>query len=115
MVERGELTEGHARAVLAVPDHDGRRRLARRIVQQGLSVRAAERAARWAGGRAQAAAPPPPAGRIRRSPSGHGGVERLTGVRARVAFAAASRSRSPTRPSSSELAEALERVVPPTP
>jgi ParB/RepB/Spo0J family partition protein len=28
LVERGDLTEGHARAVLAVPDHDGRRRLA---------------------------------------------------------------------------------------
>src|SRR5581483_6834806 len=25
MVERGQLTEGHARAVLAVPDHEGRR------------------------------------------------------------------------------------------
>ncbi|HST25701.1 MAG TPA: ParB/RepB/Spo0J family partition protein [Gaiellaceae bacterium] len=49
MVERGELTEGHARAVLAVPDQDGRRRLARQIVRGGMSVRAAERAARWAG------------------------------------------------------------------
>ena len=51
MVERGELSEGHARAVLAVPDHDGRRALARKIVRQGLSVRAAEKAARWAGAR----------------------------------------------------------------
>ena len=49
MVERGELTEGHARAVLAVPDQEGRRRLARQIVRRGLTVRAAERAARWAG------------------------------------------------------------------
>ena len=49
MVERGELTEGHARAVLAVPDLDGRRRLARQIVRTGMSVRNAERAARWAG------------------------------------------------------------------
>ena len=49
MLERGELTEGHARAVLAVPDHDGRRRLARQIVRTGMSVRNAERAARWAG------------------------------------------------------------------
>jgi ParB family chromosome partitioning protein len=49
MIGRNELTEGHARAVLSVPDHDGRRRLARRIVKEGLSVRAAERAARWAG------------------------------------------------------------------
>ena len=51
MVARGELTEGHARAVLAVPDQDGRRRLARRIAQEGLSVRVAERAARTAGAR----------------------------------------------------------------
>ena len=51
MIARHELTEGHARAVLAVPDQDGRRRLARRIVEEGLSVRAAERAARWAGAR----------------------------------------------------------------
>src|SRR5205085_4170570 len=45
MVERGELSEGHARAVLAVPDQGERRRLARKIVAQGMSVRAAERAA----------------------------------------------------------------------
>jgi ParB family chromosome partitioning protein len=51
MLERGELSEGHARAILAVPDHDDRRRLARQIVRRGLSVREAERAARWAGAR----------------------------------------------------------------
>jgi ParB family transcriptional regulator, chromosome partitioning protein len=51
MLERDELTEGHARAVLAVPDHEERRRLAREIVRRGLSVRDAERAARWAGAR----------------------------------------------------------------
>ena len=51
MIGRHELSEGHARAVLAVPDQDGRRRLAKRIVGEGLSVRAAERAARWAGAR----------------------------------------------------------------
>jgi ParB family chromosome partitioning protein len=49
MLERGQLTEGHARAVLAVPDHEGRRRLAREIVQKGLSVRVAEQRAKWAG------------------------------------------------------------------
>jgi ParB family chromosome partitioning protein len=49
MVERGQLTEGHARAVLAVPDHETRRRLAREIVRRGLSVRAAEQRAKWAG------------------------------------------------------------------
>ena len=51
MLERKQLTEGHARAVLAVPDHEGRRRLAGEIVRKGMSVRAAERAARWAGAR----------------------------------------------------------------
>jgi ParB family chromosome partitioning protein len=51
LVERSELTEGHARAVLAVPDQEGRRRLARQIIRRGMSVRAAERAARWAGAR----------------------------------------------------------------
>ncbi|HEX2495591.1 MAG TPA: ParB/RepB/Spo0J family partition protein [Gaiellaceae bacterium] len=51
MLERNELSEGHARAVLAVPDHEERRRLAREIVRRGLSVREAERAARWAGAR----------------------------------------------------------------
>jgi ParB family transcriptional regulator, chromosome partitioning protein len=51
MVERCQLTEGHARAVLAVPDHEGRRRLAREIVGRGLSVRAAEQRAKWAGAR----------------------------------------------------------------
>ena len=51
LVERGSLSEGHARAVLAVPGDAERRALARKIVREGLSVRAAERAARWAGAR----------------------------------------------------------------
>jgi ParB family chromosome partitioning protein len=51
MLERGELSEGHARAVLAVPDQEGRRQLARQVVRRGLSVRETERAARWAGAR----------------------------------------------------------------
>jgi ParB family chromosome partitioning protein len=51
MLARGDLTERHARAVLAVPDHEGRRRLAKRIVEHGLTARAAERAARDAGAR----------------------------------------------------------------
>jgi ParB family transcriptional regulator, chromosome partitioning protein len=82
LVERGALTEGHARAVLAVPDHDGRRRLARRIVRQGLSVRAAERAARWAGARTKprkrAPVDPALAARARQA------LERLTGAAIRV-------------------------------
>ena len=49
MVARGELTEGHARAVLALPDHDARKKLAKRIVRDGMSVRAAEKAAQDGG------------------------------------------------------------------
>ena len=49
MVARGELTEGHARAVLALPDHEARKRLAKRIVKEGMSVRGAEKAAQDGG------------------------------------------------------------------
>jgi ParB family transcriptional regulator, chromosome partitioning protein len=49
MLARGDLTEGHARAVLALPDDEARRRLGRRIVKEGLTVRSAERAAREGG------------------------------------------------------------------
>jgi ParB family chromosome partitioning protein len=83
MVERGELTEGHARAVLAVPDHTERRRLARKIVAQGMSVRAAERAARWSGARTKPRTKTPVdpvlAARVK------SGLERLTGLETRVA------------------------------
>ena len=107
MVERGELTEGHARAVLAVPDNEGRRRLARKIVRQGLSVRAAEREARWSGAKVkrkrQAPADPQLADRVQSA------AERLTGFQARVT------ARGLEIPVESEvqleeLAEALERA-----
>ena len=83
LLERGLLTEGHARAVLSVPDHDDRRRLAQRIVRQGLSVRAAERAARWAGARTRTprASRVDPALVARASEAG----ERLTGAKVTVA------------------------------
>ncbi len=42
-VSRGTLTMGHARALLGLVDTDAQRRLARRIVSQGLSVRAIEK------------------------------------------------------------------------
>jgi ParB family chromosome partitioning protein len=107
LVERRDLTEGHARAVLAVPDQDGRRRLARQIVRRGMSVRAAERAARWAGARTKprrvARIDPALAERARTA------AERATGFTARI---------TPTRleiafgdeTELAELAEALERL-----
>ncbi len=51
MLARGDITEGHARAVLALPDDDARKRLARRIAKEGMTVRGAERAARDGGAR----------------------------------------------------------------
>ncbi len=109
MVERRELSEGHARAVLAVPDHAERRQLARKIVRQGLSVRAAERAARWAGARTKPRRSPPVdpelAGRVRTA------LERMTGIEPRVA---GNRVEIPfdDERQLAELAEALERVLP---
>jgi len=83
MVARGELTEGHARAVLSLPDHDARKRLAKRIVREGMSVRGAERAAQDGGAarrpRTVTAVDPPLAARVRAA------AERLTGLPARVA------------------------------
>lgn len=81
MLARDELTEGHARAVLALPDDEARVRLARRAVREGLTVRATERAARDGGARRRPrAAPVDPhlADRAR------GAAERLTGLPARV-------------------------------
>jgi ParB family chromosome partitioning protein len=42
MIEGGELTEGHGRALLALPDHGERRRVARLAVSEGLTVRQVE-------------------------------------------------------------------------
>jgi ParB family transcriptional regulator, chromosome partitioning protein len=110
MVARGELTEGHARAVLSLPDHDARRRLARRIARDGLSVRAAERAAQQGGAarrprRAATRVDPALADRVREA------AEALTGRSARVgagrleiAFA--------SEVELEELAEALEAAAP---
>ncbi|MDR1015061.1 MAG: ParB/RepB/Spo0J family partition protein [Coriobacteriales bacterium] len=45
----GLLTSGHGRAILAVPDEEGRIRLAKKIVDESLSVREAEALARLYG------------------------------------------------------------------
>jgi ParB family chromosome partitioning protein len=108
MVNRGELSEGHARAVLAVPDNEGRRKLARRIVREGLSVRAAERAARWAGARTRqrrsASVDPALADRVRSA------VKRLTGLDARVG-ASGVHLAVDGEVQLEELAESLERLL----
>jgi ParB family chromosome partitioning protein len=109
MVERGELTEGHARAVLAVPDNEGRKYLAREIVSKGLTVRAAERAARWAGAKRKPRREPARrvdpalAERVRAA------FERATGFRPRIT---ATKVELPVADEHelAELAEALERL-----
>jgi ParB family chromosome partitioning protein len=108
LVERGELSEGHARAVLAVPDNEGRRRLARQIVRRGMSVRAAERAARWAGAKTKprkiAKVDPALAARVRVA------AERATGFTARVRAGKLEISFL-DETELEELAEALEKLV----
>ena len=42
LIETGELSEGHGRALLALPDHEQRRLLAREVARSGLSVRETE-------------------------------------------------------------------------
>lgn len=54
MVERGEISEGHARALLGLAAQDERRRLARVVVREGLTVRQTEELVRKLG---EAAAP----------------------------------------------------------
>jgi ParB family chromosome partitioning protein len=83
LVDDGRLSEGHARAVLGVAGDEERRRLARRVVRNGLSVRATERAARASGARTRtrrAAAPADPvlAERARAA------LARLTGAEVRI-------------------------------
>jgi ParB family chromosome partitioning protein len=108
LVERAELSEGHARAVLAVPDQDGRRRLARQIIRRGMSVRAAERAARWAGAarkpRRVARIDPALAERARKA------AEKATGFPARIASGRLELAFA-DETELAELAEALERLA----
>ncbi|UJA21763.1 ParB/RepB/Spo0J family partition protein [Thermoleophilia bacterium SCSIO 60948] len=46
LLASGELTEGHGRAILAAPDHERRRALARAAAREDWSVRETERRAR---------------------------------------------------------------------
>jgi len=55
LLERGDLTEGHGRAILQVGDQDRRTKLAKRAASEGWSVRDTERHAGDAGRRKKAA------------------------------------------------------------
>ena len=108
LLERGELTAGHARAVLAVPGNEERRRLARRIVRSGLSVRASERAARSVGARTKPrrSAPVDPALAVRAREL----LERATGAGVRVK-ARRIEVDFGDETELAEIVEALERVL----
>jgi ParB family transcriptional regulator, chromosome partitioning protein len=109
LLERGLITEGHARAILSVPAHDDRRALARQVVRKGLTVRATERAARWAGARMKPRKArridPPLAERARVA------VEAVVGRPARVTDTRIEISFS-DETELEEIAEALERARP---
>ena len=109
MLDRQLLSEGHARAVLAVPAHEERKRLARRIVREGMSVRAAERAARWSGARTKTRRRPVPVDPALAARAA-AAAERLTGRPARVS---AGRLELPFADEAEleELVEALERAA----
>ena len=81
MLVRGDLTEGHARAVLALPDDELRLQLARRIARDGMTVRAAEQAARDKGARRRRTASTVDPALADRA---LGAMARLTGLPARV-------------------------------
>jgi ParB family chromosome partitioning protein len=109
LLERGQLTEGHARAILAVPGHDDRRALARQVLRKGLTVRATERAARWSGAQTK----PRRARRIdpALAERARTAIERVVGRSVRVTD---TRIEIPfsDEVELEELAEALERIEP---
>jgi ParB family chromosome partitioning protein len=106
MLASGELSEGHARAILALSGDDERKALARRAAAKGLSVRQVEQATR------ESEAP-----RRRRPRSGpvdpvlasraSAAAERLTGFPSRV-FPGKLEIRFENETELAELAEALE-------
>jgi len=108
MLARGDLTEGHARAILSLPDDDARRRLARRISKEGMTVRGAERAAQNGGAkrrpRRATAVDPELVTRAQAA------AERLTGLKARVTRNTLE-IRFDDETALAELVEALEAVA----
>jgi ParB family transcriptional regulator, chromosome partitioning protein len=109
MLARGELTEGHARAVLALSDDAARKRLATKIAAEGMTVRAAERAAQDGGARRRprlqaSRVDPALAERVRRSAGQLTGLPvRLSAGRLEIHFGDETRLE--------ELAETFDRVL----
>jgi ParB family chromosome partitioning protein len=107
-VAAGVISAGHARALLGLADAEAQDALATRIVAEGMSVRAAERAARWSGARTRerkaTTVDPVLAARVKDA------FKRATGFEAKVGRAGLSVPLDEVQ--LEELAEALERLAP---
>ncbi len=80
MIERAELSEGHGRALLGLPDHLERRRTARLVLSRGLTVRQTEALVRAANEAAAGAGKPAPTGRPTSDPGLDDLVDELYGL-----------------------------------
>jgi ParB family chromosome partitioning protein len=78
LLEAGDLTEGHGRAVLLAPDHADRRSLARSAADEGWSVRTLEARARAAGQSESPAAKRPAAGAAKVHPDQAAAAQELS-------------------------------------
>ena len=109
MLSSGELSEGHARAILALPDHDERKALARRAAKTGMSVRQVEQAARDGGAPRQRRPRPAPIdpGLASRAAAA---AKQLTGFEARVSSGKLE-IRFESEAELAELVEVLERTL----
>jgi ParB family chromosome partitioning protein len=108
MLSSGVLSEGHARAILALPDGDARKELARRAVKSGMSVRQVEQAARDAGAPRQRRPRPEPLNPHLASRAA-AAAKRLTALDARVSPGKLE-IRFAGETELAELVEALERA-----
>jgi ParB family chromosome partitioning protein len=109
MLSSGELSEGHARAILALPDHDERKALARRVAKTGMSVRQVEQAARDGGAPRQRRRRPAPIDPALASRA-VAAAKQLTGFDARVSPGKLE-IRFESEAELAELVEALERTL----
>ena len=112
LIERGELSEGHGRALLQIDDHDERREAARAVVAGGLSVRQTEALARTRGRRRRAARRSAPDWfDAELANDAVDGLYRALGVAARVAPDRAGCRVEMRLRSAEQLAELVERLA----
>jgi ParB family chromosome partitioning protein len=112
LIERGELSEGHGRALLQIDGQDGRREAARAVVARGLSVRQTEALARTRGRNAPRRSPTAPDWfDAELANDAVDGLYRTLGVAARVAPDRAGCRVELRLRSAAQLAELVERLA----